>query len=583
MEVKRTFDILTHALANKPLEVALANKVNGKWNTYSTQQYKELVDKVSLGLLELGVEKGDKIATITNNRPEWNFINYGAAQIGAVVCPIYPTISKSEYSYIFNDAGIKFAFLSDEELYGKINSIAQEVSSLKKVFSFNQLNGVAHWSEVIQMGEKSNQQAELQARINSIGEKDLVTIIYTSGTTGNPKGVMLSHENLVSNALAGFKLLPVEYKDRALSFLPLCHVFERTLLNIYTYAGISIYYAESIETIGDNIREVKPHMFTAVPRLIEKVYDKIINGGSQKKGLLRMIFFWAVKKAQAFEFGKSKGLGDIIADKLVYSKIKANLGGNVKCIVSGSAALQVRLQKFFWGIGIPILEGYGLTETSPVVSVNTLLPGGTKFGTIGKLLDKVQVKIAEDGEILVKGPNIMMGYYNQAEKTAEAITDGWFHTGDIGIFEGDFLKITDRKKEMFKTSGGKYVAPQPIENKMKESSFIEQIMVVGENQKHPAAIIVPAFDFLKSWAKEQGISFSSNADLIQNEKVKKAILDEVNCFNECFGKVEQIKKIELLDKEWSVDSGELTPTLKLKRKVIMEKYAHLITKIYGEE
>lgn len=582
MEVKRNFDILEHGLKKFPLDVALASKVNGEWKSYSTQQYKELVDLVSLGLLELGVQKGDKIATITNNRPEWNFINYGAAQIGAIICPIYPTISEADYKYIFNDAGIKYAFLSDADLNQKIQAISSQVNSLEKVFSFDEIKEVTHWTELLELAKNSNHSKELQERKSSIEENDLVTIIYTSGTTGNPKGVMLSHKNLVSNALEGIPLLPVVYKEKALSFLPLCHVFERTLLNIYTCAGISIYYAESIETIGDNIKEVKPHIFTAVPRLIEKVYDKVIAGGSQKPALLKKIFFWAVKKAGAFDIGVQPGFTGAIANKLVYSKIKEGLGGNVKCIVSGSAALQTRLAKFFWGIGIPILEGYGLTETSPIVSVNTLLPGGTKFGTIGKVLNGVTAKIAEDGEILVKGPNVMMGYYNNQEKTDEVLNDGWFHTGDIGVFDGPYLKITDRKKEMFKTSGGKYVAPQPIENKMKESLFIEQIMVVGEARKHASAFIVPNFEFLKQWCEKNKIDVVSSELLIEKEEVKKVIAGEVDRLNQCFGKVEQIKKIELLAKEWTVEGGELTPTLKLKRKVIKEKYAELFTRIYGE-
>ena len=581
MEVFRNFDILDSALERVPLKVALAAKENGKWTTYSTEQYKDIVTNLSYGLIKLGIRPGDKVATITNNRPEWNFVNYAVAQVGGIICPVYPTISEADYKYIFNDAGIRFVFLSDTDLLGKIQAIKGEVSSLEQVFTFNQIPGQSHWSEILNTGRSNPEEEELKKRKSSIQHTDLATIIYTSGTTGKPKGVMLSHQNLVSNAISSQPLLPVSYGDRALSFLPLCHVFERTLLNIYTYAGISIYYAESLDTIGDNIREVKPHIFTAVPRLIEKVYDKIIAGGGQKSGLIKRLFFWAVKKAQSFEVGQSKGIGDLVAEKLVYSKIKASLGGEVRAIVSGSAALQIRLAKFFWGIGIPVLEGYGLTETSPIVSVNTLLPKGTKFGTIGKLLEGVQVRIAQDGEILVKGPNVMMGYYNNDEATNTAISEGWFHTGDIGEFDGPYLKITDRKKEMFKTSGGKYVAPQPIENTMKESQFIEQIMVIGEGMKHPAALIVPAFEYVKAWAKAQGISVSSNSELIKNEALLKAIGKEVVRLNEQFGKVEQIKKFELLEQEWSIEGGELTPTLKLKRKVIKEKYTHLYTKIYG--
>jgi long-chain acyl-CoA synthetase len=582
MEVKRTFEVLDSGLKKFPLEVALASKVNGRWESFSTKEYKELVDKVSEGLISLGVKKGDKVATITNNRPEWNFINYGVAQIGAILCPVYPTISESDYKFIFNDAEIKYVFLSDHELYSKIDSIRSEVPSLEKVYSFDKIQGVSHWKDIFSLDKVPNFREVLKETRDGISEEDLVTIIYTSGTTGNPKGVMLSHKNLVSNALAGVEYLPVDYGDKALSFLPVCHVFERSILNIYTLGGISIYYAESIETIGDNIKEIKPHIFTAVPRLIEKVYDKVIAGGNQKSGIIKRLFLWAVGKAQAFEIDQSRGIGDAIAEKLVYSKIKLGLGGNVKCIVSGSAALQTRLTRFFWGIGIPILEGYGLTETSPIVSVNTLDLGGTKFGTIGKVIDDVQVKIAEDGEILVKGPNVMMGYYNNPEKTAEVMTDDWFHTGDIGVLENDYLKITDRKKEIFKTSGGKYVAPQPMENKMKESLFIEQIMVVGEARKHPAAFVVPNFVHVKSWCDHKGYAHGTNDEIIMMEEVKKKIGSEIAILNDDFGKVEQIKKFELLSKEWCVQDGELTPTMKLKRKVIKENCADLFVKIYGE-
>jgi long-chain acyl-CoA synthetase len=582
MGIKRTFDILESGLKNFPLDVALASKVDGQWKSYSTKEYKEIVDQVSEGLISLGVKKGDKVATITNNRPEWNFINYGVAQIGAILCPVYPTISEADYKFIFNDAEIKYVFLSNQELYAKIDAIRSEVPSLKNIFSFDKIDGVTHWKKMLLSKKSSDISSQLINLKAEITEKDLVTIIYTSGTTGNPKGVMLSHENLVSNALAGVAYLPVEHGDKALSFLPLCHVFERSIINIYTLGGISIYYAESIETIGDNIKEIKPHIFTAVPRLIEKVYDKVIAGGNQKSGIVKRLFLWAVGKAQVFEIGQSRGIGGALAEKLVFSKIKLGLGGNVKCIVSGSAALQTRLTRFFWGIGIPILEGYGLTETSPIVSVNTLESNGTKFGTIGRVINDVTVKIAEDGEILVKGPNVMMGYYNNPEKTAEVMTNDWFHTGDIGVFDGEYLKITDRKKEIFKTSGGKYVAPQPLENKMKESLFIEQIMVIGEGRKHPAALVVPNFVHVKSWCIHKGYGTGSNEEMICMEEVKKKLASEIEALNANFGKVEQIKKFELVGKEWCVQDGELTPTMKLKRKVIKENYADLFVKIYGE-
>lgn len=581
MEITRTFDILPYALKNHPLPDCLASKENGVWIKYSTQDYSEQVNQMSHALIELGVQPGDKIASINNNRPEWNILNYAVAQVGAILCPMYPTISAEDYVFIFNHAEIKYVFLSDVEILEKVLKAKTQVPTIVDVFTFDQIEGAKHWTEVKKLGH--NQHAEaLQQRMDAISQNDLATIIYTSGTTGKPKGVMLSHQNLVSNAKAGIPLLPCVKGDKALSFLPVCHVFERTLLNIYTMAGISIYYAESLDTIGDNIKEVKPHIFTAVPRLIEKVYDKIIAGGSTKPALLKKIFFWAVKKANSYEIGKNSGIGYTIADKLVYSKIRAGLGGNIKCIVSGSAALQTRLQKFFWGVGLPILEGYGLTETSPIITVNTLLPNSTKFGTVGKLIEKVEVKIAHDGEILSKGPNVMLGYYKDEKQTKEVMTDGWFHTGDIGTLIDGFLKITDRKKQMFKTSGGKYVAPGPIENAMKASSFIEQIMVIGEGKKHAAALIVPAYDFIKGWAVEQGLNLKSNAEVIANENVIAALSADVKAFNAHFGKTEQIKKFELIEKEWSVEGGELTPTLKPKRKPILEKYDHLVKKIYNE-
>lgn len=581
MKITRNFDILPYALKKFPLDNCLVSKVNGQWKNISTQEYFNLANQLSNGLIEMGVKPGDRIASINNNRYEWNILNVAVAQIGAILCPMYPTISADDYVYIFNHAEISYAFVSDEEILGKVQKAKQSVTSLKDIFTFNEIPKAKHWTEVLNLGSDQHNE-EISKRKDAINENDLVTIIYTSGTTGKPKGVMLSHKNLVSNAEAGIPLLPCSAGDKALSFLPVCHVFERTLLNIYLRAGISVYYAESIETLGDNLKEVKPEIFTAVPRLIEKLYDKIIAGGNQKSGIIKKLFFWAVDKANNFEIGQSSGIGGLIADKLIYSKIKAGLGGNIKCIVSGSAALQPRLTRFFWGVGLPILEGYGLTETSPIVSVNTLLPSGTKFSTVGTILDKVDVKIAEDGEILVKGPNVMMGYYKDEQLTSDVMTNDWFHTGDIGVFDGAYLKITDRKKEIFKTSGGKYVAPGPIENTMKASVFIEQIMVIGEGKKHAAALVVPAFIYIKDWCKEQGIPCSSNDEICSNERVLKAINDDINKFNQKFGKVEQIKKIELINCDWTIEGGELTPTMKPKRKPILQKYDHLVRKIYGE-
>ena len=537
---------------------------------------------MSNALIEIGVQPGDKIASINNNRPEWNILNYAVSQVGAILCPMYPTISAEDYNYIFNHAEISYAFVSDEEILTKVLKAKESVPSLKDVYTFDKINNAKHWSEVFKLN-KNQHNDEISKRKEAISEKDLATIIYTSGTTGKPKGVMLSHKNLVSNCQSCQPIIPLIPGDKALSFLPVCHVFERTLLNIYLQAGVSIYYAESIETIGDNLKEIKPEVFTAVPRLIEKLYDKVIAGGNQKSGVIKKLFFWAVNKANNYEIGEYKGISYSIANKLIYSKIKAGLGGNIKCIVSGSAALQPRLTKFFWGVGLPILEGYGLTETSPTVSVNTLLPGGTKYSTVGKVLNGVSVKIAEDGEILVKGPNVMLGYYKAEQLTKEVMTGEWFHTGDIGIFDGNYLKITDRKKEIFKTSGGKYIAPGPIENTMKASPFIEQIMVVGEGEKHAAALVVPAFIYIKEWCKEQGISCSTNDEICANDKVRKAINSDIDKFNQKFGQVEQIKKIELINSDWTIPGGELTPTMKPKRKPILDKYGHLLKKIYGEK
>lgn len=578
MEIKRTFDILPYALKNHPFDDCLAAKVNDDWKVYSTQEFSDKVNQMSNALIEIGVQVGDKISSINNNRPEWNILNYAVAQIGAILCPMYPTISAEDYEYIFNHSEVKYVFVSDNEILEKVNKAKEKAPGILYVFTFDKIEGAKHWTEVLALG-KNQHNEEVEARSKNIQETDLLTIIYTSGTTGKPKGVMLSHKNIISNVKVGIPLLPCEKGDKALSFLPACHVFERTILNLYIASGVKVYYAESLEKIGDNIKEVKPHIFTAVPRLIEKVYDKIIAGGNQKTGIINKLFFWAVGKAQKFEIGSSR---NFIADKLVYSKIRAGLGGNVKVIISGSAALQTRLQKFFWGVGLPVLEGYGLTETSPIISVNTLLPDGTKFGTVGKVVDKVEVKIAEDGEILAKGPNVMMGYYKDEEQTSEVMSGEWFHTGDIGILENNFLRITDRKKQMFKTSGGKYVAPGPIENTMKASPFIEQIMVIGEGKKHTGALIVPAFDYIKTWAKKENLSEKSNSEICCNKEVIDAIYEDVKFHNKNFGQTEQIKKFELIDCEWSVAGGELTPTMKPKRKPILAKYDHLVKKIYGE-
>ena len=584
--VKRLFDIPRHQQKAYPQKDAFTAKINGKWEPTSIDTMLNEAMKVSKSLLKLGIEKGDKIGLISNNRPEWISMDCGILQVGAVDVPIYPTISAEDYKYIFNDAELKYCFVSDMELFEKVSSIKDQVPSLKHIYSFEQLEGVDHWTKFLAEGE-GKEDAEVEAIMNSISENDLATLIYTSGTTGVPKGVMLSHKNLVSNALSCIERLPVDSNGKSLSFLPVCHVYERMLIYLYMITGVSVYFAESMETIGDNLREVKPEVFTAVPRLLEKVYDKIVAKGSELTGIKKVLFFWALSLGEKYEpYGANGAWYEFqlsIARKLIFSKWKEALGGNVLAVASGSAALSPRLARVFLAAGVPIMEGYGLTETSPVATVNAWHDKGLMLGSVGRIIDGVEVKIAEDGEILIKGPNIMMGYYNQPEKTKEVLSkDGWLSTGDIGEFVGDrFLKITDRKKEIFKTSGGKYIAPQPMENKFKESRFIEQIMVIGENQRHPAAYVVPNFEFLKNWCDRKGVAFESNSVAIKNEKVIARIKKEIDNLNTGFGSWEQVKKFELVDSTWSVETKELTPTLKLKRKFIMEKYKDLFEKIYA--
>jgi len=583
-EVKRTFDVPYYQLKKYPKQDALCDKVGGQWVKHSLQEYLDNANAMSRGLLAMGIKPGDKIAMISNNRSEWNMADIGIAQVGAISVPVYPTISESDYKFIFNDAEVKLCIVSDEDLYTKITNIIDDVPSLTDIYTFENIQGAKHWTAIL---EKGNQdlQSEVEKRMKQVKEEDLVTLIYTSGTTGTPKGVMLNHKNLISNAKGCRERLPVDSTGKALSFLPVCHVYERMLLYLYQLAGVSIYFAESLDTIGDNLKEVKPQVFTAVPRLLEKVYDKIIAKGNDLSGIKKKLFFWAVELGHEYDVnGKSAWyklkLG--IARKIIFSKWQEALGGNAKAVASGSAALQPRLARVYLAAGIPVMEGYGLTETSPVVSVNCEEKDGVRIGTVGRVLRDVEVKIAEDGEILVKGPNVMLGYYNQPEKTKEVLTnDGWFHTGDIGTFvDGDFLKITDRKKEIFKTSGGKYIAPQVMENKFKESSFIEQIMVVGEGEKHPAALIVPSFHHIQDWSREEGFECKDRKSMCENPLIEEKIWDEVKQLNQEFGHWEQVKKIELCIEEWSIEGGELTPTLKLKRKKILEKYQSLMNKIY---
>ena len=593
MEPKRLFDCLDYQLEKHPIPDMFASKESGRWKTYSTQEVDDIINQIATGLLQLGVSGNDmttegrsKVAVISKNRPEWLMVDLATQKTGAVLVPVYPTINVNELQYILNDSQTKVIFVNDEELYLKVCSVKDAVPSLTHIFTFEYVPNATHWKEMlIEVNKLSLDKIKEQS--DRIGQHDLATIIYTSGTTGTPKGVMLSHKNILSNVVDSncvFTEIGVQGL-KTLSFLPLNHIFERMISYIYIYNCVAVYYAENMETIGDNLKEIKPAIFTTVPRLLEKMYERIMSRAAKLTGIKKKLFNWALGLGLKFDLNKKMGIWYSlqlnIANKIVFNKWREAIGGNVKAIVTGSAACQVKLLKVFTAAGIPVLEGYGLTETSPVISVNRMDPKNRMFGTVGTLIDNVEVKIAEDGEILCKGPNVMMGYFKKPDLTAEVITDGWFHTGDIGTFiDNKFLKITDRKKEIFKTSGGKYVAPQPIENKMKESKWIEQMMVLGAEQKFAAALIVPGFNALKEWCKETGMEYPGNEAIIKNEKVLSLIKDTVEKYNQNFNHVEQIKKFELLPEEWSVDGGELTPTLKLKRKVILEKYRDAIARIY---
>ena len=585
----RLFDFPYYQLDKYNLDFAFATKYDGEWIKVSTKEYIKQANEVSRGGLKLGLNKNDKVALISsNNRTEWNVCDIGLMQIGVQTVPIYPTISAEDYEYILNHSEAKYVLVSDVEVYEKVKAIQANVPSLKGVYSFDKIDGCANWSEIKDLGKDESNQNEVEALMESVSPNDLATIIYTSGTTGRPKGVMLSHNNIVSDVLSSAPRVPLRPGESvALSFLPVCHIFERMILYLYQYFGISVYFAESIEKISDNLKEVKPHVITAVPRLLEKVYDKIYAKGADLTGIKKKLFFWAIDIGLKYEPKGANGAWYEfklkIARKLIFSKWKEGLGGNIELMVSGSAALQTRLTRVFTAAGIPVFEGYGLTETSPVISVNSFNDDAFKIGTVGKLINCVEVKIAEDGEILCKGPNVMMGYYKDEEKTNEVLKDGYFHTGDIGELDANgFLKITDRKKEMFKTSGGKYIAPQVLENAFKQSRFIEQIMVIGEGQKMPAALIQPNFEFIKYWASRKNITLgASEADIATNKEVIDRIEQEVNETNEKFGNWEKIKRFELTPDMWSIDAGHLTPTMKLKRKIILAKYQDLFDKIYN--
>jgi len=587
-EVKRLFDFPYYQLENFKLQKSLVTKYGNEWIATSTEEYINKANKISRALLRLGVNKKDNIAIIsTSNRTEWNIMDIGILQTGAQDVPIYPTISEEEYAYVLNHSESIYCFVSDKEVLDKVNRIKNQVPSLKEVYSFDDIEGAKSWKELLELGEDDSNQKEVEDIKSQISEDDLATIIYTSGTTGKPKGVMLSHKNIVSNAVNSATRLPLEEKESvAISFLPVCHIYERMLLYMYQYTGVSIYFAESIDKISENLKEVKPDVMSAVPRLLEKVYDKIIAKGTALEGIKKKLFYWAVELGLEWEpYGQNGWWYETklkLARKLIFSKWQEALGGNLGVIASGSAALQPRLARVFNAAGIGVMEGYGLTETSPVIAVNDMRNKGFKVGTVGKPLPETEVKIAEDGEILIKGPQVMIGYYKDQEKTDEVLKNNYFHTGDIGEVDNEgFLKITDRKKEMFKTSGGKYVAPQMIENTMKQSRFIEQIMVIGEGQKMPAALIQPNFEFIEDWASRKNIDIgSSPEELCNSNEVINRIQREVDFYNERFGKWERVKKFELTPDVWSVDDNHLTPTMKMKRKIIKEKYLDLYNKIY---
>lgn len=580
----RVFDLLT-GLKEKNIPQFLNKKIDGKWIKYSSAEVYDIIHELALGLLKLGFKKDEKVAIISGNRPEWNFIDFAVQLLGGVTVPMYPTITIEDYAYIFEDSQVRFVFVENEELLDKVKEARKSCTSIEEIYSFNQLKDSKNWLEILEKGENFS---VLDSYKNTVQPRDLLTLIYTSGTTGRPKGVMLSHFNVMSNvySLVRGKYFDLEQGERALSFLPMCHIYERTDIYLYFYYRVHIYYAESMETIADNIKEVRPHVFATVPRLLEKVFDKIVAKGAELTGIKRKLFFGAIDFGLKYDPMVSQGFLDRLKyqlyGKLIFSKWREALGGSIKLITSGSAALQPRLSRVFWAAGIPIAEGYGLTETSPVISVCKVIPPDFRIGCVGTVLDCMTVKIAEDGEILVKGDSVMQGYYNKPEATAEAIDkDGWFHTGDIGeMVEGKYLKITDRKKEIFKTSGGKYVAPQMVENKLKESKFIEQCIVVGENQKFPSALLVPEFEALKLWAKEAGIEDLSKENLIQNSQVQALFEQEVISTMETVAQYERVKKFELLSDMFTIDAGELTPTLKLKRKVIYQKYQKQIEGLY---
>ncbi|MDA3929689.1 MAG: long-chain fatty acid--CoA ligase [Prolixibacteraceae bacterium] len=586
-DVKRTFDLLElYKNDYKEKEDALGGKELGDWHTYSAKEYVQNTNNISYGLLSLGLKKGDVVATISNNRPEWNFVDLGLAQTGTVHLPIYPTLGIDDYEYILNHSEAKFVVVSDKSLFDKISPLVDKVESLKEVFSFDRLDNVRHWTDLSRLGEEYNRKKELTVIKESITENDLATLIYTSGTTGTPKGVMLSHKNLVSNFTQHSKNHELGQESKGLSFLPLCHILERTLNYHYQYKGMSVYYVASLAGILPALKEIKPQLFSTVPRLLERIYDGIMNKGNELTGIKHALFFWAVRLGDTFDYGKKfswwYNKQRKIADKLIYSKWRAVMGDDIKIIISGGAALQPRIGRVLGVAGIITLEGYGLTETSPVIAVSNVTTMEIRVGTVGPVLPGIEMKIANDGEIICKGPNVMMGYYKAPESTKEIIDEnGYLHTGDIGeLVEGKYLKITDRKKEIFKLSSGKYIAPQMIENKIKESIFIEQAMVIGANEKFASALIVPNFQYIERWCEQNNISLTEKESMLNNKEVIKAIQLEVKGINKKLGTHEEIKRYRLIKDEWTPETGELSPTLKLKRKVLSAKYSEIIKEIF---
>jgi len=588
MEVTRTFDLIELGCKVCPREVMFGGKHGNEWVTYSTEAVRELTDLFSCGMMSLGYTRGDHIATISPNKAEWNIVDHGLAQAGMIHVPVYPTIGHEEYSYILDHSEVKAVIVGNKQIYNKISPVVSKIPAIRAIYSFDRFNGLMAVDDIIEEGRKNRERliGELTSVRDSVKPSDLVTIIYTSGTTGNPKGVMLSHNNLVTNAIATSTAHEFGLGYRALIVLPLCHVYERMMNYHFQYKGTSIYYLENMGIISETMREIRPHIANTVPRLLEKIYDNIINKGKNLSWPKKQIFFWAVNLGLRFRLtGNTRfyrfRLG--IARKLVFNKWKEALGGELRVLVSGGAALQSRLERIFWAAGIPVLQGYGLTETSPVIAVNPLRIPDIRFETVGPVLDGVEVKIADDGEILCKGPNVMMGYYKEQEMTAEVIdAEGWFHTGDIGrIEDGRFLRITDRKKEMFKLSAGKYISPQVIENKLKESFFIEQAMVIGENEKFASALVSPNFTFLHDWCTLHRIQYRDNADLIEIPEVIERFAREVREVNKNLGEFEQIKRFRLVTEEWTPQTGELSPTLKLRRNVLNDRYRNIINEIYS--